>query len=246
MSDPLRCIGEPVSWLRLERYHLGELEAPKRAVIEAHLAACPACADCLRRIELDDVVLLPPLELPSPAKNANVAGGRVLGFRASRMSTIVGGLAVAAAAMFGIGRTWLRDPGTTLRPGSPHVKGGDVTFSLVRDDGARIVDDTGLYRDGDRFKAVVTCPPTMSAGFDVVVLDDAGASFPIARVPMLTCGNEVPLPGAFRLTGTGDETVCVVWSEGSAVERPRAPKGATELGEQSRCKRLSAVPAPLP
>ena len=246
MSDLLRCIGEPVSWLRLERYHLGELDAAESAKVLAHLTACAACADCLRRMDRDDAVPLPPLELPSPAPSVRAADGRVLRLRASSVSRVVFGLAVAAAVMLGIGRTWLRDPGTTLRPDSPRVKGGDVTFSLVRDDGERIVDSTGVYREGDRWKAVVTCPPTMSAGFDVVVFDAAGASFPIARVPMLSCGNDVPLPGAFRLTGTGEETVCVVWGEGGAVDRPRAPKDPMDLGEASLCKRLSPASAPSP
>jgi hypothetical protein len=121
-----------------------------------------------------------------------------------------------------------------------------VTFSLVRDDGERIVEPTGVYRDGDRWKAVVTCPPTMSAAFDVVVFDEAGASFPIAQVPMLSCGNDVPLPGAFRLTGTGEETVCVAWGEGGAVDRRPAPTDPLDLGEASLCKRLSAASAPSP
>ena len=45
-----RCIGEPVSWLRLERLHLGEISGPERARIEEHLAACRACAACLASI----------------------------------------------------------------------------------------------------------------------------------------------------------------------------------------------------
>jgi hypothetical protein len=244
MSERLHCSGEPVSWLRLERYHLGELEGPQRTQVETHLAACPACSECLRRIELDDAAPLPPLELPSAAKKGS--SGRVLQFRASRVSAIVFGLAAAAAVMLGASRTWLRDPGADLRPGSPRVKGGDVTFSLVSDDGERVVDDTGLYQDGNRWKVMVTCPPTLSAGFDVVVLDDAGASFPLAPVPLLACGNEVPLPGAFRLTGPGEETVCIVWSPGGASARPENPKSATELGPDSRCKRLHAAPSPLP
>ena len=45
------CIGEPISWLRLESFALG---APDPA-IAPHLAACPSCRHCLDQIR-DDVV----------------------------------------------------------------------------------------------------------------------------------------------------------------------------------------------
>ena len=61
-----RCTGTPVSWLRLERYHLGEIRGRERAVVAEHLAACPACAACLARIEQDDAVALPALPVALP------------------------------------------------------------------------------------------------------------------------------------------------------------------------------------
>ncbi|MCA9675926.1 MAG: zf-HC2 domain-containing protein, partial [Myxococcales bacterium] len=45
------CVSEPVSWLRLERYALGELPGPLAREVAAHLAGCPACRACLDRIE---------------------------------------------------------------------------------------------------------------------------------------------------------------------------------------------------
>jgi anti-sigma factor RsiW len=41
------CIGEPVSWLRLEQLALGELPAPAADAVHAHLGACAVCAACL-------------------------------------------------------------------------------------------------------------------------------------------------------------------------------------------------------
>ncbi|MBI5479756.1 MAG: zf-HC2 domain-containing protein, partial [Deltaproteobacteria bacterium] len=35
------CIEQPVSWLALERFHLGELPEPQRAAVADHLRACP-------------------------------------------------------------------------------------------------------------------------------------------------------------------------------------------------------------
>ncbi len=241
MNESRRCIGEPISWLRLERYHLGELDPSLVAPVEAHLSACAACAECLRRIRSEDAVALPPFEIASVATTSGASRAAVRRMSASRIGTMVGGLAVAAAAMLGVGRAWLRIPGSVEPPGSSRVKGGDVTFSLVRDDGVRVADDGGVFRDGDRFKVLVTCPPTLSTTFDLVVLDDAGASFPIARVPRLRCGNQVPLPGAFRLTGTTDEMVCLVWSEDGGAGHVSAPKQQADLGERSRCLRLRAV-----
>ncbi|MGH7293845.1 MAG: zf-HC2 domain-containing protein, partial [Polyangiaceae bacterium] len=64
-----RCTAEPISWLRLERYHLGELRGAERQAIADHLAACEACAACLARIEQDDAVALPVLPpLPAPRR----------------------------------------------------------------------------------------------------------------------------------------------------------------------------------
>ena len=62
-----RCKGEPVSWLRLERYHLGELDGAERAQIEAHLAGCAACTEALASLAQDDAVALPPLPVARPA-----------------------------------------------------------------------------------------------------------------------------------------------------------------------------------
>ena len=129
------------------------------------------------------------------------------------------------------------------RPPTPampaRIKGGAVAFSLVRDDGERVEGSLGVYRDGDRFKAIVTCPPGGGVGFDVVVREGARESFPLPPAVDLTCGNEVPLPGAFQLTGSADETVCLVWNETGVVDR----SANAQVGDRpSLCKRLSAAP----
>jgi hypothetical protein len=51
------CIGEPISWLRLERY---ALDGGADRAAAAHLARCAACARCLDEIR-GDLVALPPL-----------------------------------------------------------------------------------------------------------------------------------------------------------------------------------------
>jgi hypothetical protein len=219
------CIDRPVSWLRLELYQLGEIAEAERASIATHLAACPACAACLASIEGDDAVALPPLPVARKAQVRGLASHARLGALAA------GALALAAAILLGVGGTWQR--GSAVDSGSgAQVKGDAVAFSLVRDDDERIDDVRGVFKGGDRFKAVVTCPPSLGATFDLVVYDKAGASFPLAPVSV-ACGNNVPLPGAFRLSGSDDETVCLTWGRGREVLRVGPPADAL-------CKRLTA------
>jgi anti-sigma factor RsiW len=61
MSDATGCIGTPISWLRLERYRLGEISADEKKDIADHVGACAACAASLARIESDDAAPLAPL-----------------------------------------------------------------------------------------------------------------------------------------------------------------------------------------
>jgi len=232
-SPGVGCIGEPVSWLRLERYHLGEVDGDERRPIADHLAACVACSACLARIREDDATPLPSMGAARPT------GGRGLTLLPGGALASLAALAAAAALVLG-----LRGSGTSEVPARgtapmARIKGGAVAFSLVRDDGERVEGSLGVYRDGDRFKAIVTCPPGGGVGFDVVVREGARESFPLPPAVDLTCGNEVPLPGAFQLTGSADETVCLVWNETGVVDR----SANAQVGDRpSLCKRLSAAP----
>jgi hypothetical protein len=118
------------------------------------------------------------------------------------------------------------------------AKGGEIAFSLVGDFGERIEGSEGSYRDGDRFKAIVTCPPSMKATFYLVVLDSSGVSYPIEPVSGVACGNNVPLLGAFRLTGEATETVCLFWSEGEPMSRSDAATIEETLSNNALCKQL--------
>jgi hypothetical protein len=228
-SGEARCIGEPVSWLRLERFRLGEIGGEDSIPIAEHLAACSACAACLERIREDEVAVLPALPAAEPFV------GKLTIFPRAAVASMVA-LAAATALVLG-----LRGEEAGIGPLDPaaqtaRVKGGAVAFALVRDDGERFVGPDGAYRDGDRFKAVVTCPPGGGVGFDVVVREGDRESFPLAPVTHFACGNEVPVPGAFRLTGNADETVCLVWNEGGAVDR------GDSASLESLCKHLSPAP----
>jgi len=237
-----RCTGEPISWLRLERYHLGELGPDERSRIEQHLATCPACRACLERIEGDDAVALPPLPAPMPAR-------RVVRLRRpAQIGAFVATLAAAAAVGLAIRSSHPTDGERVALQGA-RVKGDGIAFSLVREDGARVDGEEGVYRDGDRFKAIVTCAPGAAGAFDMVVYDASGASFPLDPSVGLACGNEAALSGAFRLTGAGDETLCLVWNASGSVDRSTLASAASMDAASGQgggvlCKKLSPARQP--
>ena len=234
-----RCIGEPISWLRLERFHLGEMGASERAGIAEHLAGCPACAACLAHIQDDDARALPPLALSAPVRR------RVFSLSPGRGAAVLGSLAAAAALVLSLRRGTPAKYIGLQATGESRVKGDAIAFALVRDDDERIPGAAGVYRDGDRFEALVTCPPGGDVAFDLVVYDAGGASFPLERPQELACGNGVRLPGAFRLTGGAEETVCLVWTDGEPLDRAElASRGRRD--EHSLCKVLTAAPKPGP
>ena len=202
------CIGEPISWLRLEGFALG---APDPA-IASHVAACPACRQCLAQLR-DDVVALPPLALPD--RRPRPPGRR-------RWLAPVFAAVAAAAVLVAVLRPAPRAPeGATAARDTIGIKGiGEVTLELVRERGGTIRHDARGYAPGDRWKVVVSCPPAATAGplwLDVSVADGATTDHPIAPT-QLPCGNRVVVPGAFTITGGGVNRVCVRIAAGPAAD----------------------------
>lgn len=79
MSPQPRCIGQPLSWLALERYQLGELSPRRSRSVALHLQRCDVCRRCFEQIETERVsVELPPLPLPERAPPAEPGAGPVL------------------------------------------------------------------------------------------------------------------------------------------------------------------------
>jgi len=206
------CIGEPISWLRLEAFALG---APDPAV-PLHTAACPVCRRCLDQIR-DDVVALPPLELPLP-RPARRWWARP-GTPARRRWWPSLALAAAALAALAVLAVVVIAPGESSPPesrasqgdslGVVAVKGvGDVRLELVRERAGEIRHEASRFARGDRWKVVVTCAPSATAWVEVSVSDGATIDHPIAPA-RLPCGNRIVVPGAFTITGIGANQVCV-------------------------------------
>jgi anti-sigma factor RsiW len=135
-----RCTGEPISWLRLERYRLGELAEGERARVAEHLTACATCAGCMERIEADETVTLPALELGAGAARPAGVATPASPPRRLRLLAGAGALAAAAVMVLGIGRTWRGSGTRTTERGTALLKGDGMAFVLVRDDGQRLED----------------------------------------------------------------------------------------------------------
>ena len=177
------CIGEPISWLRLEQHAL-----TRDAQVAAHLEACATCRACFAT--LDEPIALPRLVFAAA--------------RPKRRWFLLAmpALAVAAIALL---LAWPRAAPENVVA----IKGGgELVLGVVRERQGAIVPDARAFLPGDRWKLVVTCPPAVSTWLDVVVLDGGEPSYPLAPAHV-TCGNQVVVPGAFTLTGAVPNRVCV-------------------------------------
>ena len=223
----LACIGEPISWLRLESMALGERDLPAAA----HLEACAACRTCMQAIRTD-VVALPPLRVAE--KIASRWAWR-------RWAMPVFGVTAAAAIVLLVVRPGSVGAGEDERVAT--VKGaGEVVIDLVRDrDGAIGMGAVAqTFRAGDRWKVVVTCAPGAATWVDVAVVEQgspAGPDYPLTPV-RVACGNRVVVPGAFELTGPRANRVCAVMGVATAPAR-----GAALPGEGVAC--MTVRPEPL-
>lgn len=247
----------PISFLRLERYHLGELPAGETEAVRAHLGGCEACTATLAGIAKDDAHPLPALPAtaepataePASAEPATAAPATAATDRATatppragassvsirrRAWPVAGALAMAAAALLFLSRPTPQPQGDTVR-----VKGDGVAFGLVRDDDATFEEGGASFRDGDRFKVVVTCPPHLHTRVDVVVWENGVPSFPLTS-DQIACGNKVPLPGAFRVTGATSMTVCLLVSD-AGIDRDRVRQAGPGSADQA-CKVLTPAP----
>ena len=225
MSAPVvRCAGEPVSWLVLERYRLGELPEARRRTVEAHLAACPACAACLA--EIDGPLPLPPLParvVPPPSwwSRLRAVLGRPFGEShvhalparrsPARIWAPAGAAGLAALAVVALLARPKPGNDTTLADATLRgTKGGGIAISLVRARDGRIDHDARTFTARDRWKVLVTCPSERVLFWDVVVTQGATPSFPLSPAAPIACGNHVPLPGAFQVDGRAPATICAL------------------------------------
>ena len=187
----MRCIGEPISWLRLEQHAIA-----RDAQVAAHLEACEVCRGCFAT--LDAPIALPRLIVEAVAPRR-------------RWTWLAPSFALAAAAVIAL-VLWRR--GGEPRPENVvAIKGGgELVLGVVRERQGAIAEDAHRFLPGDRWKLVVTCPPAASTWVDAVVLDGGAPSYPLQPAHVM-CGNRIVVPGAFTLTGAAPNRVCVRVSE---------------------------------
>lgn len=207
-SLALACTGVPISWLRLERHALGELGAAERREIDAHLAGCAACRACAAEIGADQV---PLPALPRP--RAVPARPRWSWLWPTLWPT--SGFAAAAALVIVI--VVAARPEPAMLAARVSVKGHDVALALVRERDGAIAHDQADFTPGDRWRALFTCAPPLAPYVDLAVIQDGVATF--LGASRLPCGNRVPVAPAFRITGAGPATVCLLFDADRAPAR---------------------------
>ena len=221
----MTCTAQPLSWLKLEQYQLGELSADEQRRVEAHLNECEVCRASLDSIRRDETELKP---LPDVTRKVPWL----------RWATAGTALAAAAALLLVFFVADWKQAVPDIPPGKIITKGGDeISISLVRERQGKILHDPESFAPGDRFKVQVTCPPAEEMFWNVVVFQDDGSSFPYIPEESLRCGNRVPLPGAFSITGKSAAVVCLVVS---TQPLDRASLSLEKLPEDTVCTILRA------
>lgn len=216
---------QPLSHLTLERYALGELPQAEAMAIAAQLESSAKDREVYDAILADSAELppLPQLDLPNPASTTPSKPAPVTPLR--RILPIAIPLATAALALLAL--LPKSDPGLEPPLHLPSgVKGDDVILSIVGE-------QSGLNAErrmrGERLKLRVTCPPGTLERARVTILQGDEVFHPLPEVSDFPCGNQVPWPAAFRLTGDTPATLCVHWAEDLETANPETGKRTTCL-----------------
>lgn len=195
----------PISWPRLERYHLGDVDPVERDAIDRLLKTCAISRQRLQTIRADVAPMpaLPPLPSP-PAKAAND----------NRAWRWLGGLAALAVAAF----IAIRIASPSPAPQTLWVRGGELSINLVRERDGEISMAPRTAHTGDRFQVRLTCPPGERT-VAVSVAQNGTRYRPFGQAVSVTCGNRIPLPGSFTLDSPGGIEVCAKTTLGLVCQR---------------------------
>ena len=224
------CIGQPVSWLALERHALGELPAAQAQALEEHLACCAACRAC--RAQLDaDTRDLGWLTGTGSSPSAAASGRPVR--RSERRRSVAGWLALGGACAAAL--LALRLAPAPAAPAAQGVKGSEIALGLVRLDAHGRQLEPVRFAASDRFKVLLTCPPAQRE-VRVLIYQAAEVYEPVPP-QALRCGNRVALQGAWSFTGSEPLTVCAVLGADRAGPL-RSVETLQALGLQHACATL--------
>lgn len=209
--NPCTC-KSPVSYLRLEQLALGELSWMQRRRVVAELAACPACTRALALIQADHVTLKP---LRAPTSLPRARPGWTLPLLLSALTTA---LVVVV-----------------LPPQDENrAKGDDVSSTLIRERNGALSAHPERFATTDRFKLSVNCALPSPILWDVAIWQSDGMAFPLRRQEK-SCGNDITLEGAFRITRAEAAAVCVLHGSRLPSRDDLLRGGFSELADQARC-----------
>lgn len=237
----LACRSRPISYLRLERYLQGDVDASERRRVADHLRECACCRTCFEDMQ-SEVIELPPLRVdparpvaPLPVLPLSAANVRP---RLGPWSQLTAALALAAAVLL-----WLRAPNTdsALPPARVAIKGGgELALELVREHAGSLAVDPSRFAPEDRFQARVSCPPG-KVYWELVVFQAGQAFFPLSPAAPLQCANAVTLPMAFALDGTEPADVCVVIDPNLQPARSQLSTPLTLPARSAACTTVSPL-----
>lgn len=226
------CIGEPVSYFRLERYSLHELPAEEDRSIAAHLEQCPVCRACYERIQADvrdsDIAALAAKlsrvpQLPAAARPP-----------VARAAWGFGALVASLACLLFVMRPQPTGPSVAS---DITTKGDALALELVRADAQGQLLEPTHFAAGDRFKLLLTCPASFAGSVRVLAFQGGAFFEPVPAQRLETCGNRRALAGAWQLDGTEAVELCAVFAD--AELDLSALKTAEELQSPHVCARLS-------
>ena len=225
----MTCISTPVSWMKLEQYHLGELSPAERQEISLHLDNCPACAACAKSIT-DDHRALPPLPAPEAAPSLIT------------LPRIVFATVAAAAAMV---VALLLPPsvfdGENEKTGHVAYRGGETALTIARERNGRVVENPEVYLSGDRFRLFATVAGKGEQVWDVVVFQGDEVFFPLTPVDAIGPGNNIPLAGAFRVDGEAAIEICLMVGERVPSRDVLRREGRKALLENAVCRTIESA-----
>ena len=200
------CISEPLSYMRLERYALGELPTEETQRVAAHLDGCAVCRACYERVRSDGREQeLMALSVKLGAQPLPAAPRRKRSWPA-----------LAAAASVACAVYLMLQPKTAIK--SPDLepptgtKGGALALEVVRMDAQGQLLEPTHFAAGDRFKLLFSCPEGFEGTVRVLAFQSGEVFEPVPAQELTSCGNRRPLSGAWQFDGAGAVDLCVVFS----------------------------------
>ncbi|MCP4678585.1 MAG: hypothetical protein GY854_24350 [Deltaproteobacteria bacterium] len=225
------CISQPISWLALEQYHLGDVNETEQQQIEHHLDRCPVCTADYDKLTVDTRTLKP---LPELRERRDY-----LALLKSRPAVAATAL-LAAAALFVVilGVPFEKKRTGSIRPSRVAFKGGDLALMIARERNGLVMENPSRFAEGDSFRLFLTHPLSEPARWDVVVWQGEEIYFPFTDRPVIPSGNRVPVPGAFRLTESLPVNICLMIGDDIPSREALERDPTSALPEATVCVQL--------